>query len=435
MEKILIYGVKSSGKALYRLLVKNNQVFLFDDDKNALKDYPKQVVYDVGDDIAQFDKLLISPSVNPSNSLVKKARDCGVKVLNEFEFSFFRCKADGIYVTGTDGKTTTVSMIENIFKQTEKRFFTVGNIGNPFADCCDKIKKDDLVVGEVSSFMLDGFVGISPHIAAVLNVFPDHIDRHKTIENYSAKKFSICKNMSQKDIFIINADDELTKRAKIETKAKILSVSLCKKTQGAYVDSKSVYADIDGIKTKLFEVENLKLNGLHNLYNAMFAALSCFCYGILPEYIRKGISEFCGVPHRQQIVAQKGSVIFANDSKATTPHATLAAIHTFKEKNIGLILGGSDKMLNLSEILDFGNVYYYAFVGQTAGILKSAADKKNLHNYVVCDDLHTAVNFLYKKLKNIGGVILLSPACASFDKYKDYRERGEDFVRAVKELL
>ncbi len=444
MSKILIFGLQKSGKALFNLLKDKSDVVLYDDNLDIVDDRWTEGklinMLAVKESIHTFDLIIYSPSIPQNNWLLVLADEKNIPILNEFEFCFNRCKAKTICVTGTDGKTTTAYIMDSILKCSGIKHKLAGNVGIPFSTCCDDLNTEDIAVLEVSSFMLTGS-HLKPDIAIVTNITADHLDWHKDFKEYIKAKANITKHQTEKDILILNADDEISSFLCWQTNAKTYFFSNQKKVNGCYSSGNALWLNLEGNAQKLIDTKELKIKGNHNKANAMTAALACYFAGVKVSAIKTGLKNFCGVPHRLEFVDKIGKISYINDSKATTPHAVIAAIKTYNNVSLGLILGGSDKNLSFDDIFKAGGVRYYAFTGQTTSALILSAQKNGIKNYFVCKNLKECVETLSLKLKKRESVVLLSPACASFDAYKNFVERGNAFKdivstrKKVKEII
>lgn len=444
MKKILIFGCKKTGKGLYWLLSKDlqNDVWLYDDNMTDCDEDLKNTgrllsMFVVKDTIDTFDLVVFTPSIGRRNWLIQLALQHGITVLNEFEFCFLKCKAKTVCISGTDGKTTTTLMIESILKQAGVSFKVAGNIGYPISFCCEELTNKDILLAEVSSFMLEDSYNITPDIAVITNIAPDHIDWHKGFRNYCMAKSNLVRYLSNDALAIINADDENSSFLPWSTNAQVLRFSLRKKTEGAYLFDNALWICDKGITEKVFDVKDLRVLGEHNISNALCAVLVCRRLGISLKDIVEGLKNFKGVEHRLQMLFEFKKVSFINDSKATTVHATISAIKAFRDKNIGLIVGGRKKnedferLFNCENIKDVKNI---AFFGESKYELFELAQKNNFKNCFIAEDLKGAVGSIFNSLKQKGGVLLFSPACASFDEYKNFEERGKDFCAIANDV-
>lgn len=340
-----------------------------------------------------------------------------------------------IAITGTNGKTTTTTLVGEIFKAANIGSFVAGNIGVPMISQIENLDSKDWLIVEISSFQLEGTVYFKPNISAILNITPDHLYRHGTMDNYIQEKSKIFLNQTLEDITILNADDPIT--SILGEKAKSNVVFFSRKTelnQGVFVKGDSIFIKDKGDVIQVCSINDIKLLGEHNLENAL-AAIAISYYGNVPmESMRSVLKEFKGVSHRIELVETIGGIDFINDSKGTNPEASIKAIEAMK-KPIILIAGGLDKGNDFTEFIQsFNNkVRYLLLFGETAEIIEGTAKKHKFHNVKKVNNLDEAVKESFK-LANRGDVVLLSPACASWDMYKSFEERGEHFKTLVRDL-
>lgn len=378
--------------------------------------------------------IVKSPGVPSDLLFFKEAKKRKVKVIGEFELGAKNCKGDVIAVTGTNGKTTTVSLIKFLLQEWCGNVFLGGNIGVPVTSFCEDTIQGDITILESSSFQLEKIGCFHPKIAAILNISPDHLNRHRTFLNYVKCKYNITKNQTQNDYLILNADDEYLVQNPPQTKAKVFYFSTKNEVVGCYAKNGYVYFN-DNIKTtKIASVKRLKVVGEHNLSNVLCAVLVVWleCKNL---QLFKNLENFEAVEHRIEFVKRVGQVDFYNDSKATNISSTLSAVKSFKV-GINLILGGSDKGYEFDELflnLPKG-VKNIAVFGETKQKILCAAERCGFKNVYSCESLGASVNLLFS-LASQGEVVLLSPACASFDCFSNYEERGNCFKRIVEGIV
>lgn len=377
--------------------------------------------------------IVTSPGISPDIPLLKEARKHKIKIVGEFELGASKLDGDIIAVTGTNGKTTTVSLIHYLLKDADARIFLGGNIGIPVTRFAGMTKDTDITVLECSSFQLESIKYFHPHIAAILNLTPDHLTRHKTMEKYISAKYKITQNQTEDDYLLLNADDEKIMQNLPKTHAKIYYFSTKHKVFGCYLKRGCIYFNDNLSEKKLVSIKGIRLIGEHNLSNIL-----CACLAVWLETkdtkLLKNISSFVGVPHRTEYIKTVNGVSFFNDSKATNISSTLVAVNSFKQ-NICLILGGSDKGYEFDELFEKlpKNVKLIAVCGATKQKIIEAAKRQGYSNLYVCKGVKEATYLCYQKaLKN--DIVLLSPACASFDAFSNYEERGAFFKRIVEEI-
>ncbi|MDR2802108.1 MAG: UDP-N-acetylmuramoyl-L-alanine--D-glutamate ligase [Prevotellaceae bacterium] len=445
MKKIVVLGGGESGVGAAVLAqVKGHDVFL--SDAGMLKEHFRQmlqqyhIAFEEGKHteelIMDADEVIKSPGIPDKAPLVKKILDKGVPVISEIEFAGRYCNAKKICITGSNGKTTTTSIIYFLLKKAGLNVGLAGNIGNSYAYQV-ATKKHDYYVIELSSFQLDGMFDFKADIAVLLNITPDHLDRYDyNMENYVQAKFRITQNMSKEDCFIFCSDDEVTMSHlnQIVLKAQLLPFSQTEKVnQGAYAIDEYLHAQYQQQDEFSMMIEELALQGKHNIYNSMAAAVAGQVLNVRNEIIRESLATFKGVEHRLETVLKVRDVLYINDSKATNVNSAWYALESMKTKVVW-IAGGTDK----------GNDYtdLYELVEQKVkAIICLGVDNEKLHKNFDgktpemhdVRSMHDAVKLAYE-LAEPGETVLLSPACASFDLFKDYEDRGRQFKEAVRNL-
>lgn len=409
MKKYAILGAARSGLSLARFLVnKNEEVTLFDDNNSnylKLSDFQEN----------QFDYIIKSPGISNQHPAIV---NCKKFLYSDIEIiSQYMNNTNFLAVTGTNGKTTTASLLAHILGAK-----LGGNVGVALADVVDN---GDVVV-EVSSFQAEGLKTFKPHIACLLNLTPDHLDRYSNVDEYYLAKFNLFKNMDENDFLIINADDKniLKLINKINLRCQIKEISFNQR-KNIYIDDKIVYCD----NVKLFNIDKLNLIGSHNLFNAMVAATMAYLNGLNPLCIEESVSQFQAIKHRMQLFHQFNGVKFINDSKATNPEASEVAIKSFSH-NVHWILGGYDKHTGFDILKQYESIATQIYVfGETSDQLS-----KTFKNALVFKTLDEVVSALKTKIQ-AGDIVLFSPACASFDQFKDFEQRGDYFMKIIKDLF
>lgn len=445
-KKIIVSGVAKSGIAAAVLLKKLGAFVTIQDSKpyEKLGDEPAKLealginLY-LGknpDDIVKDNELIIvSPGVPCNLPFFDIAKENNVPVWSEMELGYRLCRCPVIAITGTNGKTTTTSITGEIFKNMVSNTAVVGNIGVPFTEKVLELKEDSYAIAEVSSFQLETIHKFKPKAAAVLNITPDHLNRHKTVENYIAAKERIFENQDENDFLILNYDDEICRKMSQKAKGKVVFFSYKKELhEGVYYKNECIYARLLGKDELIINVNELNILGSHNIENAMAAVAIAICMNIPKSVIIKTLREFKAVAHRIEYVETINNIEFYNDSKGTNPDAAIKAIDAMKRKII-LIGGGYDKGSDFSEwIKKFeGKVKYLVVIGEVADKIIDTAEKFNFKNYSKASSLKSAVELCYSKAKP-GDCVLLSPACASWDMFDSYEQRGELFKKFVFEL-
>ena len=383
------------------------------------------------------DFLVISPGVPLTDPYVEKVREAGGEILGELELAY-RIASDATWlaITGTNGKTTTTTLVGEIVAAAGKPMELVGNIGIAAADRVLEGTPDTWYVAEVSSFQLESIRDFKPKVAALLNVTPDHLDRHKTMENYGAAKARVFENQDEEGYAVVNFDEKIALSLSTDTKATVVPFSRLEDMKfGACVrDDKIIVIDGDENVTEICGVDELKIPGTHNLENALAAVAVTFFAGIDPEAIRRALTSFEGVEHRIEYVDTVDGVRYINDSKGTNPDAAIKAIEAMDKRTV-IIAGGYDKGADFSEFIEaFGDkVYYAVLIGKTAVKIKDTAEHLGFTDTIIVEDMDQAVREAARVAEE-GDVVLLSPACASWDMYTSFEERGRHFKECVAAL-
>jgi len=446
-KKVLLIGLAKTGISTIKHLNKLGAKVVVNDikDKEILKPILEElstlnnIEYILGyhpENIDDIDMTIVSPGVPLDLPFILKIKSKNIEIIGEVELAYRLSKNPMfIGITGTNGKTTTTSLVGEIFKKASKDTYIVGNIGNPVIDTVDTANENSVLVTELSSFQLESIDTFKPHVSAILNFTEDHLNRHHTMEAYIKAKSRIFENQDSKDFCILNYDDEGVKSISDNVKAKKIffsrkSILDC----GVYLDKEqNIVINIDKEITLLNKNE-LSLPGNHNLENCMAAAAIAYVSNIDIDAIKEVLKTFAGVEHRQEFVRNLNGVMFVNDSKATNPDSSIKAVQSYN-KPIVLIAGGMDKHSNFEQFLDAAkeNVYALVLLGETAQKIKECAQNKGFDNITVVKDMKEAVNASYQIAKD-GDVVLLSPACASWDMYKSFEVRGIDFKDNVNNL-
>ncbi len=445
-KKVLVIGMARSGIAATKALCQAGAYVTINDIKpeavleeylTELKGLPIETrLGEKADHLVEGkDFIVISPSVPIESSFVHRARALKVPVYSEFELGYRMCSAPIVAITGTNGKTTTTALMGQIFTNAKRRTHVVGNIGIPFTGKALEITPDDTVVAEVSSFQLEAIHSFHPKVAAVLNITEDHLNRHKSMENYIAMKSRIFVNQDENDFLVLNRDDDLTAALAGKSKSKVLFFSRKMKVEnGAYLEGGNLVLSLDGQNRIVCLVEEIGIPGVHNLENALAAAAMAAVMGVAPEDIAHTLKTFAGVEHRLEFVKELDGIRFINDSKGTNPEASIKAIEAMNRPTL-LIAGGMDKGSDFSTFIDsFGQkIKALLVLGETAEKLIQTAEWKGFKPVYHVSTIEEAVRKAYEMAKP-GWNVLLSPACASWDMFKDFEERGRVFKDAVHNL-
>ena len=445
-QKVLVFGSGISGIGATRLLEQvGREVILYDgnaslDAEKIKKQIGEQtktevILGDLQEDVMKtLDLVVMSPGVPTDLPIVNKMRDMGIPIWGEIELAFTYGKGDVLAITGTNGKTTTTALLGEIMKNYKESVYVVGNIGNPYTEVALDMSEESVAVAEVSSFQLETIHEFRPCVSAILNITPDHLNRHHTMEAYIEAKEDVAKNQTKDDTCVLNYEDEVLRKFGKNVNAEVLYFSSRRKLdKGIYLENGNiVYKDEE--ETVVCHVEELQLLGTHNYENVMAATAMAIAYGVPMDVIRKTIKAFAGVAHRIEFVCEKNGVAYYNDSKGTNPDAAIKAVEAMNRKTL-LIGGGYDKDSEYEEwIQSFdGKVKHLVLLGQTREKIAATARRLGFENIIMVDSLEEAV-VTCAKLAEPGEAVLLSPACASWGMFKNYEERGDKFKEFVNAL-
>ena len=447
-KKVLLVGLAKTGVSTIKKLDKLGASIVVTDikPKEKLEDILSQlnglnnVEYILGshpEDISDIDLTIVSPGVPLDLPFIEKLKESNVKIIGEVELAY-TLSNNPIFVgiTGTNGKTTTTSLVGEIFKEANRDTYIVGNIGNPVIDTVDYTDKNSVLVTELSSFQLESIDTFRPKVSSILNITEDHLNRHHTMENYINAKARIFENQEKSDFSILNYDDSIVRDLNRNNNASILYFSRKEKIeQGVYLDeNNNIVISIDGKQITVLNRNELSLPGDHNLENAMAAILMTYVVGVDLEVIKHVLITFKGVEHRLEFVTNKNGIMFVNDSKGTNPDSTIKAIGSY-ERPIILIAGGMDKHSDFTDMMKCAtkNVKELVLLGETADKIEASARKEGLENITKVKNMEEAVKKAYE-LAEDGDVVLLSPGCASWDMYPNFEARGLDFKENIYKL-
>lgn len=449
-KKYLVAGGGKSGVCATALLARNHEyVTLFDentkisadellgrvecDDKSNIKVHIGELTDVV---LADVDAMVISPGIPTDAPFALKVKEKNIPVLSEIELAYMYEKGTVCAITGTNGKTTTTTLVGEIMKAYNEKTFVVGNIGIPYTSLCDKTSVDSVTVAEISSFQLETIHTFRPHVSAVLNITPDHLNRHYTFENYANCKLDITKNQTAEDYAIFNYDDiETRTRAGLIDHVKVVYFSHEKQLEeGVCVSDGKVVIRESGQEKSVLRVEDIQLLGIHNLENILAAVAMTYYMGVPIDVIAKVCTEFMGVEHRIEYVKTVNDVAYYNDSKGTNPDAAIKAVNAMTKPTF-LIGGGYDKKSTYDEwIASFGTkIKCLVLIGETADAIEACAKAHGFDAVVRADSLEQAVRYCHEHAKS-GEAVLLSPACASWDMFDSYEQRGKLFKEYVRNL-
>lgn len=448
-KKILVIGMGRSGKAAVTALVDTGAFVAAQDSKTAdtmepdflqfMKENGVEMFFgEKPSDMSVYDMLVLSPGVPPTLDFIEEAKSNGAEIIGELELAYRFCKGQFVAITGTNGKTTTTTLVGEIYKASGRDTCIGGNIGRAIAVDALEATEDTWMITETSSFQLETIVNFRPVVSAILNLTPDHMDRHKTMENYGRAKAAVFMNQTPNQYCVLNYDDpacfELAEREGCQ--AKVVPFSRMRELEfGAFAKAgKIVILNEAGEEIEICGVDELKIPGTHNLENALAAAAICYFGGIDPKVIGDTMRSFAGVAHRIELCCEKNGVRFVNDSKGTNTDAAIKAIEAMKE-NIILIAGGYDKGSEYDEFIDAfeGRVKELLLIGVTAPKIRAAAEAKGFTSITDASDMEECVKLAYEMAKP-GDVVLLSPACASWDMYDNFEQRGDHFKECALKL-
>lgn len=383
----------------------------------------------------ECDYIVISPGIPLDIPLVQEAKYLGKEIISEIELAYRLTDVDIAAITGTNGKTTTTTLLANMLNSNNMKTFVAGNIGSPMIAKIDEANHGDIFILEVSSFQLESTINFKPNISAILNITPDHLNWHKTMENYINSKCKIFANQTEEDFLILNKDDPITLRLKDKAKSKVLFFSRKESlSQGAYIEDGYLKVKLNGEPKNIICIDDIFIPGNHNIENSLAASLMAYCLGVKPSIIEKTLSEFRGVEHRIEYVCTIDKVDYYNDSKGTNPESSIKAIEAMKKPTV-LIAGGYDKGSEFDEFIKAfnGKVKVLILIGETSDKIEKEAKKQGFVNVKKTGDLEEAV-FKAKEVSKNGDVVLLSPACASWDMFKNFEDRGTAFKNIVHKI-
>ncbi|MBQ8507011.1 MAG: UDP-N-acetylmuramoyl-L-alanine--D-glutamate ligase [Clostridia bacterium] len=447
--KAMVLGLARSGIAVTKLLLlRGNEVWACDSKereafKGALDEVEKDGAHlllgekEPQNHLTGMDALIVSPGIPLTHPVMAKAKELGVEVMGEIEYAYRESTGKLLAITGTNGKTTTVTLLGEIMKNAGKRTHVVGNIGTPYSGAVAGMKPGDVTVCEISSFMMETSSKFHPQVSAVLNISEDHLNRHGTMENYIALKERIFENAAQEDTVVLNWEDPETRKMAAHTKAKVLWFASREEVEnGAFVKDGKIVFGTPARTVPVCDVSEVFIPGEHNLRNALAATAMAMAAGIPAPVIRHTLRTFKGVEHRIEFVRELDGVQFINDSKGTNVDSSIQAVRAMKRPTV-LILGGYDKHTDFTplceEILK-APIEQIVLIGATAKQCEETLVKVGFTAFEHAGyDFDKAVSRAFE-LAREGGAVLLSPSCASFDMFEDYEARGRIFKEIVNRL-
>lgn len=448
-QKVLVAGTGISGIAAAKLLLEiGGEVVLYDGntalDPEALKEHFEEgakVSVVLGElsrtDLLGVEMCIISPGIPLEAPFVPVLDEAKIPIWSEIQLAYQCTKGKLAAITGTNGKTTTTALVGEIMKAHYESVFVVGNIGIPYTETALQTEDDSVTVAEVSSFQLETIMDFRPDVSAILNITPDHLNRHHTMECYIEVKEGIAVNQTEKDTCVLNYDDEVLREfgQREEMKPKVVFFSSRQRLEeGYYLDGDRMIWRHDKKETEIVDVRELQLLGRHNYENVMAAVAISTAMGVPLDKIRKVIKEFRAVEHRIEFVLERAGVKYYNDSKGTNPDAAIQAIKAMPGPTL-LIAGGYDKQSEYDSWIEAfdGKVKYLVLIGQTRDKIAECAKAHGFYDIMYAEDMSEAVR-VCASYANMGDNVLLSPACASWGMFKDYEQRGEIFKECVRSL-
>ncbi|MCR5641291.1 MAG: UDP-N-acetylmuramoyl-L-alanine--D-glutamate ligase [Lachnospiraceae bacterium] len=446
-EKYVVIGTGISGIAACNLLQKRGlQVVLFDGNdqldmvafksKNpSLSDVEMYVGSLPEAVLKSVTCAVLSPGVPTDIPLVEEMRARGIKISGEIQLAYEMGRGAVVAITGTNGKTTTTALTGEIMRRHFTDVRVVGNIGIPYTKEAETMTEETVTVAEISSFQLETISSFAPHVSAILNITPDHLNRHHTMENYIQAKEDITKFQGSEDVTVLNYEDEVLRAFGETLHHKVIYFSSRRElADGLFYEDGVIYWNRDGKKEEILPVDQLQILGLHNYENVMAAVAMADAMGVTMDEIRDALRAFTAVEHRIEYVCEKRGIRFYNDSKGTNPDAAIKGILAMDRKTC-LIGGGYDKQSTYDEWIEsFGDkVKLLVLIGQTREKIAECCKNHNFNDYVFADTFEEAIDKCYAAAES-GDAILLSPACASWGMFPNYEERGRIFKDYVRNL-
>lgn len=441
-QKFFVAGMSVSGESSARFLLERGaKVYIYDDvvgEKiskvySELKELGARVVSADAIDTAvnECDVLVLSPGIPIDTAIPVAFRRQGKSIIGEEELAALFLRATPVAVTGTNGKTTTVTMINEMFTACGKNSVACGNNGNPLIKEVEKLSFDDFAVLEISSFQLETLNSLRPHIAVITNITEDHLNRHYNMENYVFLKSKILRNLRESEFAVLNYDDPTVRGLSRNVKAKIIYFSVQSRVDGAYYENGALWYNGE----RYFDVNEMTLSGVHNVYNALACIAVAGVLGLDKTTVSAALCAFKGVAHRIEKIREVNGVTYVDDSKGTNVDAAVKAAQTMKMPTI-MLLGGKDKgedYVPLFEDLASTRVIHAVIYGENRFKMMNAAVKAGFTGFSLCSEFKTAVH-LASFIAKPGECVLLSPASSSFDSFANYEQRGEAFRELVEAI-
>ncbi len=450
-KKVLVFGSGKSGIAAAALLCrKDAKPVIYDgnekldkaeiikklsekcniSDKDVevvLGELPKEL-------LKKLEMVVLSPGIPCDLPVVKEFENNGIEIIGEIELAYRTGKGKVLAITGTNGKTTSTTLLGEIMKAACDEVYVVGNIGNPYTEYSDIQTEEAVTVAEISSFQLETIKSFHPVASAITNITPDHLNRHHTMEEYIRVKERIAENQNENDVCVLNYEDELLRDFGKTLRCKVVYFSSVRVLEeGIYYDDGAIYISSEGKKQLLVRTDELQILGLHNFENVMTAAAMALFAGVSIDTVRTVIKNFKGVEHRIEFVCEADGIRYYNDSKGTNPDAAIKGIQAMNRPTL-LIGGGYDKQSTYEEWINSfeGKVKKLVLIGQTKEKIAKTAVECGFPecDIIICEDLKEAVEACKREAKT-GDAVLLSPACASWGQFDNYEQRGDMFKMLV----
>ncbi|MCI8982353.1 MAG: UDP-N-acetylmuramoyl-L-alanine--D-glutamate ligase [Hungatella sp.] len=450
-QKVLVAGSGISGISSAKLLLEmGGEVVLYDgnaslDPETLKKEFEEgaKVTIVLGEltraDLSGVEMCIISPGISLETPFVQMIDEARIPIWGEIQLAFQCAKGRLAAITGTNGKTTTTALTGEIMKSKFEDVYVVGNIGIPYTQVALQTEDNSVTVAEVSSFQLETIMDFRPDVSAILNITPDHLNRHHTMENYIAIKESITLNQTAKDICVLNYDDPVLREfgspENERRKSRVIFFSSRQQlAEGYYLEGDMICYAHNGRVSEIVDTRELNLLGRHNYENVMAAIAISSSMGVSIDRIRRVVKEFKAVEHRIEFVLERSGVRYYNDSKGTNPDAAIQAVRAMPGPTL-LIAGGYDKESQYDEWIEsFGDkVKYLVLIGQTRDKIAECAKAHGFTEIMYAEDMSEAVR-VCASYANMGDNVLLSPACASWGMFKNYEERGRIFKECVRNL-
>ena len=450
-QKVLVAGTGISGISSAKLLLeKGGEVILYDgnadlDQEKLRSEFEEDAKLTIllGEldrrDLTGVELCIISPGISLEAPFVEVLDQARIPIWGEIQLAYQCARGRLAAITGTNGKTTTTALVGEIMKSKYEEVYVVGNIGIPYTQVALETKDDSVTVAEISSFQLETIMDFRPDVSAILNITPDHLNRHHTMENYIAVKESITMNQTESDICVLNYDDPVLRAfGSPENERRrcrvIFFSSRTPLAEGYYLDGDMICFAHNGRISEIVDVRELNLLGRHNYENVMAAVAIGSAMGVSIDRIRRAVKAFRAVEHRIEFVLERSGVRYYNDSKGTNPDAAIQAVRAMPGPTL-LIAGGYDKEAQYDEwVEEFdGKVKYLVLIGQTRDKIAECAKEHGFTDIMYAEDMSEAVR-VCASYANMGDNVLLSPACASWGMFRNYEERGRIFKECVRNL-